>query len=136
MHTRRTTRPTSIVGVAVIAIIAAVTLALVASGSASGDTDPAAGASADQATDDLQALLTDVDPIAVAVFTSHAPEVERPDWCDELASHHDDWEGFLASIRAQTDAWATDEVGLLAQVGVAMAATCPADVDAFIGSVG
>lgn len=135
MHTHRITRPASIVGVAVAAIIAVLALAIVASDPASGDTDPAVDSAADTEPAGLQSLLTDVDPMAVAVFATYAPDVERPDWCDELASHHADWQGFRASIQAQTDAWATDEIGLLAQAGVAMAATCPADVDAFISSV-
>ena len=79
----------------------------------------------------LQELITDADPAAVDIFSAHAPDVVRAPWCDLMMEHHDDWDGFRASIAAEADAWATDEVGMLAQVGVAMAATCPGEVEAF-----
>lgn len=129
MATHRETRPYTIVTASILAIAVAAVIGLLA-------ITPAAGGDADDAGGDLRELVTDVDPMAVDVFVHHAPDLERSDWCDLLAAHHDDWDGFRASIAAETDRWATDEVGLLAQVGVAMAATCPGEVDAFVATGG
>ena len=125
MATHRDTRPYTIATASILAIAVAAVIGLLA-------ITPAAGGGGDDAgRDDPRALVTDVDPMAVDVFVHHAADLEPSDWCDVLAAHHDDWDGFRASIADETDRWATDEVGLLAQVGVAMAATCPGEVAAF-----
>ena len=132
MATHRIThpsRPTIVIVAGLVAIVAVVTVTILTTSSA------ASGAATARETAGLHALLDDVDPQAIQVFTEYAPTVERSDWCDELVAHHADWDGFRSQIASEADAWATDEVGMLAQVGVAMAATCSDDVADFLASV-
>ncbi|MEM7141053.1 MAG: hypothetical protein AAF548_08470 [Actinomycetota bacterium] len=127
MPTHHVTRQIASIAVLTAAVFGALLVGVVATSAATNEETPVDSVEFD--------VVTEVGDEAVATFTHHAPEVDRAPWCDVMAANHDDWEGFRTEIAGQADAWATDEVGMLAQVGVAMAATCPADVHAFVDSL-
>ncbi|MDG2027085.1 MAG: hypothetical protein P8J50_08230 [Acidimicrobiales bacterium] len=69
----------------------------------------------------VAALLIGLVATSAAGDTSDAP-VEQAPWCDDMMSHYDDWDGFLAEAAAMTP----DDVGMLGLVSAALASNCPA----------
>lgn len=72
----------------------------------------------------MAALLIGLVTTSAAGDTSDAP-VEQAPWCDDMMSHYDDWDGFLAEITAEAAAMTPEDVGMLGLVSAALASNCP-----------